>query len=78
MEASRVRGNAAPGFIERASAGRNVSAALQQVVAVSALLAGIGFLMAFVGVEKGVLDWKHRTCPVCGYSTARGCRCRVR
>ena len=55
-----------------------MSAAFQQVLAVTALLAGIGFLMVFVGVEKRVLDWKRRTCPVCGSSTERGCRCRER
>jgi hypothetical protein len=52
--------------------------ALQQVLALTALLAGVGFLMVFVGVEKRVLDWKRRTCPVCGYPSERGCRCRVR
>ena len=55
-----------------------MSAALEQVLTVTVLLAGIGYLMVLVGVEKGVLDWKRRTCPVCGYSTERGCRCRVR
>ena len=55
-----------------------MSASFQQVLALTALLAGIGFLMVFAGVEKHVLDWKRRTCPVCGYSTERGCRCRVR
>ncbi len=51
---------------------------IQQILAVTALLAGVGFLMVFVGVEKRVLHWKRRTCPVCGYSTEHGCRCRVR
>ena len=55
-----------------------MSASFQQVLALTALLAGIGFLMVFVGVEKRVLDWKRRTCSVCGNSTEHGCRCRGR
>ena len=48
------------------------------VLAITALLAGIGFLMVYVGVEKRVLDWKRWRCPTCGYPTEPGCRCRVR
>ena len=55
-----------------------MSPAFLQVLALTALLAGVGFLMVLVGVEKRVLGWKRRTCPVCGYRAERGCRCRLR
>ena len=72
------RGRAEPRFCGRAREGVFVTSAFQQILVLTALLAGIGFLMVFMGVEKRVLDWKRRACPVCGHSTEHGCRCGVR
>jgi hypothetical protein len=39
---------------------------------------GIGILMMLSGIQKSVLDWKHRgrTCPSCGRVIRnRGCGC---
>jgi hypothetical protein len=55
-----------------------VSAAFQQVLVLTALLAGVGLLMVMTGVEKHLLTWRRPTCPVCGHATEHGCRCRVR
>jgi hypothetical protein len=55
-----------------------VTAELLPVLGLTALLAGIGFLMVVVGVQKYMLEWKPRVCPRCGSSSDRGCRCRVR
>jgi hypothetical protein len=51
---------------------------LLPILGFTALLAGIGFLMVAVGVQKHMLEWKLRVCPRCGSSFDRGCRCRVR
>ncbi|MDQ3859765.1 MAG: hypothetical protein M3327_15190 [Actinomycetota bacterium] len=55
-----------------------MSATFQQVLVLTALLAGLGLLMVLAGVEKHLLSWKRPTCPVCGSSNEHGCRCRVR
>jgi hypothetical protein len=55
-----------------------MSPAFQHALALTALLAGVGFLMVVIGVEKSVLEWRRRKCPVCGRSIGQGCRCRVR
>lgn len=51
---------------------------LVPILGLTALLAGIGFLMVVVGVQKHMLQWKPRVCPRCGSSFRAGCRCRVR
>jgi hypothetical protein len=51
---------------------------LLPMLGLTSLLAGIGFLMVVVGVQKHMLEWKRRGCPRCGGSSDRGCRCRVR
>ena len=55
-----------------------MTAELLPVLGLIVLLAGIGFLMVVVGVQKHMLEWKQRGCPRCGSSSDRGCRCRVR
>jgi hypothetical protein len=51
---------------------------LLPILGLTVLLAGIGFLMVVVGVQKHMLEWKQRGCPRCGSSADRGCRCRAR
>jgi hypothetical protein len=53
-----------------------VTPELLPVLALTALLAGIGFLMVVAGVQKHMLEWKPRACPRCGSSSGRECRCR--
>ena len=48
---------------------------LWDLFAVTALLAGVAFLMVVSGVQKGMLEWKRRTCPSCG---SLRCTCRTR
>ena len=40
--------------------------------------AGVAFLMAFSGVQKSALEWKHRRqiCPSCGRDLRSKCSCR--
>ena len=46
-----------------------------QFAAVFAVTSGVGFLMAFAGVQKSLLDWRRRrVCPGCGRH-AEGGRC---
>jgi hypothetical protein len=51
---------------------------LLPILGLTVLLAGIGFLMVVVGVQKHMLEWKPRVCPRCGSSFDCGCRRRVR
>jgi hypothetical protein len=51
---------------------------LLPILGLTALLAGIGFLMVVVSVQKHMLEWKPRVCPRCGSSFHCRCRCRVR
>jgi hypothetical protein len=51
---------------------------LLPMLGLTALLAGIGFLMVVAGVQKHVLEWKPRVCPRCGSPSDRWCRCRIR
>ncbi|HWH54286.1 MAG TPA: hypothetical protein VNT04_01805 [Gaiellaceae bacterium] len=39
---------------------------------------GAAFLMAFAGIQKSALEWKHRReiCPSCGRDLRSGCACR--
>jgi hypothetical protein len=42
--------------------------------------AGVGYLMAVVGVKKSALEWRRRrrTCPSCGREVQRGmCHCTL-
>ncbi|HEX6490391.1 MAG TPA: hypothetical protein VF002_03325 [Gaiellaceae bacterium] len=41
---------------------------------------GVAFLMAFSGVQKSALEWKHRRqiCPSCGRDLRSKCSCRSR
>lgn len=55
-----------------------MSAELLPVLGLTALLAGVGFLMVVVGVQKHMLEWKRHGCPLCGRTRERGCRCRIR
>jgi hypothetical protein len=47
------------------------------LVGVFALTFGVALLMALAGVQKSVLDWKHRRriCPSCGRDLRSGCIC---
>ena len=55
-----------------------MTAEFLRLLALTALLAGIGFLMVVAGVQKAMLEWKPRVCPRCGSPSDRGCRCRLR
>jgi hypothetical protein len=47
-------------------------------VALLASTACIGILMTMSGMQKSILDWKHRRrmCPSCGRQLRSGCTCR--
>jgi hypothetical protein len=51
-----------------------------ELAAVFAATTGVGFLMLLSGVQKSLLEWRHRrrTCPSCGRQIAgRTCGCSV-